>query len=146
MDAEITVVDLEPDDPRFRHDAWPVLRELRPHLSEQSAVAIYNEGYGQGLRYTAAYLDDRCVGVAGWRIVATMVTTRKLYVDDLVTTEQARSRGVGRRLVAALAGRARAAGCTVLDLDSGIQRADAHRFYDREGFDRTSYHFARRVE
>jgi GNAT superfamily N-acetyltransferase len=146
MEAEITVVDLDPDDPRFLLDALPVLRELRPHLTEQSATAVYNEGYGQGLRFTAAYLDDRCVGVAGWRIVATMVATRKLYVDDLVTTEESRSRGVGRRLLATLATRAREAGCSVLDLDSGLQRADAHRFYDREGFDRTSYHFARRLD
>jgi GNAT superfamily N-acetyltransferase len=145
MDDEITLIDLDPDDPRFLSDVLPVLRQLRPHLTEQSAAAVYHEGYGQGLRFTAAYHDDRCLGVAGWRILATMVATRKLYVDDLVTAEEARSRGIGRQLLGALADRARAAGCTALDLDSGLQRADAHRFYDREGFERTSHHFARRL-
>ena len=39
--------------------------------------------------------------------------------------------------------RARAAGCSVLDLDSGVQRRDAHRFYMREGLTISSFHFAR---
>jgi GNAT superfamily N-acetyltransferase len=114
-------------------------------LSPESASAGYEEGWPQGLRYTAAYLDGACVGVAGWRIVATMVAIRKLYVDDLVTTEGCRGRGVGRFLLDALAERARQAGCVVLDLDSGNQRADAHRFYLREGFEKTSIHFARLI-
>ncbi len=98
-----------------------MLVELRPGVTDASFAAIYHEGYAQGLRYLAAYEDDRCVGVAGWRIVATTVATRKLYVDDLVTRAAGRSRGVGRALVRALRERARDAGCTILDLDSGVQ-------------------------
>jgi GNAT superfamily N-acetyltransferase len=142
----VELVDLEPGDPRFVGDALPVLRELRPTLTAASAVAVYEEGIPQGLRFSAVYLDGRCVGVAGWRIVANMVATRKLYVDDLVTTEDCRGQGVGRFLVSALVERARDAGCVVLDLDSGLQRADAHRFYEREGFIKTSFHFARLID
>lgn len=142
----MNLVDLEPGDPRFEHEALPVLRELRPHLSAQSAAEIYAEGYGQGLRFTAAYLDGGCVAVAGWRLVATMVATRKLYVDDLVTTEEHRSGGAGHFLLAGLAKRAREAGCGVIDLDSGNQRTDAHRFYRRQGFENTSAHVVRRVD
>jgi GNAT superfamily N-acetyltransferase len=84
--------------------------------------------------------------VAGWRIVAAMVAIRKLYVDDLVTTESCRGRGVGRFLLGALVERAKESGCVVLDLDSGLERHDAHRFYEREGFERTSFHFARLID
>lgn len=31
--------------------------------------------------------------------------------------------------------------CTVLDLDSGVQRFDAHRFYTREKMNITAHHF-----
>ena len=138
-----TLVDLEPGDPRLEADVLPVLRELRPHLTAASFAAVYERGYPQGLRFMAAYLDGRCVGVAGWRIVANTSTLLKLYVDDLVTTEGARSQGVGRELLIELAQRAQAAGCSVLDLDSGVQRADAHRFYMREGLTISSFHFSR---
>lgn len=29
-----------------------------------------------------------------------------------------------------------------MHLDSGLQRLDAHRFYEREGVKKTGYHFA----
>jgi GNAT superfamily N-acetyltransferase len=139
------LVDIEPDDPRLRHDVLPVLRELRPHLTADDFAGVYAEGHPQGLRFTAAYDGDRCVGVAGWRLVATTTAIRKLYVDDLVTLGSERSRGIGAHLLSELTERARAAGCTILDLDSGVQRADAHRFYMREGLTITSFHFARRL-
>ena len=139
----ITLVDLDPGDPRLATDVLPVLEELRPHLTAESFSDVYERGHAQGLRFTAAYVDGRCVGVAGWRIVATTVTLLKLYVDDLVTTEGARSQGVGRALLDALFEKARAAGCHILDLDSGVHRPDAHRFYMREGLTITSFQFAR---
>jgi GNAT superfamily N-acetyltransferase len=137
------LVDLEPGDPRLAADLLPVLTELRPHLDEASFAAIYAEGHPQGLRFLAAYDGDRCVGVAGWRILALTFAVRKLYVDDLVTTSDGRSKGVGHALLAELETRARAAGCTVLDLDSGVQRHDAHRFYLRERMHISSHHFTK---
>jgi GNAT superfamily N-acetyltransferase len=141
----VMLVDLEPGDERLERDALPVLVELRTDLTAALLAAVYDEGYPQGLRYLAAYDKDRCVGVAGWRVVATTAGIRKLYVDDLVTARVERGRGVGAALLAELEIRARAAGCQVLDLDSGVQRTDAHRFYLRERFEITGFHFARRV-
>jgi GNAT superfamily N-acetyltransferase len=140
--SDLELVDLEPGDGRLE-EALDVLRELRPHLTAASFAAVYAEGHPQGLRFTAAFDGGRCVGVAGWRIVATTANLRKLYVDDLVTTAAHRSTGVGRVLLGALAQRAEAAGCTVIDLDSNVQRADAHRFYMREGLTISAFHFAR---
>jgi GNAT superfamily N-acetyltransferase len=70
---------------------------------------------------------------------------RKLTVDDLVTTADGRSNGVGRALLRDLERRAREAGCTLLDLDSGVHRHDAHRFYLRERFVIAAHHFDRRL-
>jgi GNAT superfamily N-acetyltransferase len=144
-DLGMRLVDLDPGDRRLEEDVLPVLRELRPHLTAESFAVVYEEGYPQGLRFTAAYVGDRCVAVAGWRVVATTAAIKKLYVDDLVTTESERGHGAGRTLLAQLAERARAAGCRVLDLDSGVQRVDAHRFYMREGLAITAFHFGRQI-
>jgi GNAT superfamily N-acetyltransferase len=137
------LVDLEPGDPRLVEDMLPVLRELRPDLDAARLTAVYAEGHRQGLRFLVAYDGDRCVGVAGWRILALTFATRKLYVDDLVTASDGRSQGVGHALLAELEERGRAAGCTVLDLDSGVQRHDAHRFYLRERMHISSHHFSK---
>ena len=137
------LVDIAPDDRAASCAAAPGPAQLRPHLTLDSFTAVYAEGHPQGLRFTAAYDDERCVGVAGWRIVATTQWLRKLYVDDLVTRDSDRSRGVGHRLLAELEERARSAGCHALDLDSGVQRFDAHRFYLRERMRIASHHSSR---
>jgi GNAT superfamily N-acetyltransferase len=136
-------VDFEPSDSRLVTEVLPVLAELRTELTAETFTVVYREGYPQGLRFTAAYDDQRCVAVAGWRVIATTVALRKLLVDDLVVSASARSRGVGGALLAELISRARAAGCRLLDLDSALYRSDAHRFYIREGLPITAFHFGR---
>lgn len=138
------IIDLAAGDHRWDL-ALPVLQELRPHLTRESLEQVLREGAPQGLRFTAVFSDGRCLAVAGWRVVANTSALRKLYVDDLSTTSTARSTGVGAALLEELRGRARAQGCHVLDLDSGVQRHDAHRFYLRERMEITSHHFAQRL-
>lgn len=139
------IIDLEPGDPRLGTEVLPVLRELRPHLTEELFHDVYAEGHGQGLRFTAAYVDGRCAGVAGWRIVVNTSNLRMLYVDDLVVADSTRSAGVGHELLAYLEGCARRAGCQWLDLDSGTHRTAAHRFYLRERMDIVAFHFAKQL-
>ena len=138
------LVDLSVDDPRWSA-ALPVLQELRPHLTAEGLREVYAEGHAQGYRFLAALDGDRCLGVAGHRLVATVFAGRKLYVDDLVTASSERSSGVGKALLDELERRARAAGCSVLDLDSGVQRHDAHRFYLRERMHISSHHFTKHL-
>jgi GNAT superfamily N-acetyltransferase len=144
--VRLQFVDLEPGDPRLEAEVLPVLGELRSELDAAAFAEIYAEGHPQGLRFTAAYdSQGRCVGVAGWRIMATTVARRKLYVDDLVTASSARSLGVGSALLAELTRRASEAGCTAIDLDSAVHRTGAHRFYFREGLQIISFHFGRQL-
>jgi len=84
--------------------------------------------------------------VAGFRVLENLFCGRFLYVDDLVTAAAQRCRGHGAALLAWLRDEARRAGCAQLHLDSGLQRRDAHRFYEREGLPVTSYHFACAVD
>ncbi|MEV8625723.1 GNAT family N-acetyltransferase [Streptomyces sp. NPDC051079] len=141
------IIDVEPGDPRLESDLLPVLGELRPHLTPELFRDVYEQGYPQGLRFSAAYADDgACVGVAGWRIIHNTSSVKKLYVDDLVTTAVSRSGGVGHALVAHLEGHARAADCFELNLDSGTHRTGAHRFYLRERFDIVAFHFTRMLK
>lgn len=140
---DLDLVDVGPDDPRLVDDLLPVLLELRPHLTAASLVEIAERGRPEGLRFTAAYAGGACVAVAGWRFVTNTSAGRKLYVDDLVTDPSRRSEGVGAALLAELERRAVEARCSVLDLDSGVQRTEAHRFYFREGMSIRSFHLAK---
>jgi|SRR5690625_2515993 len=138
------IVDLEPDDPRWEQ-VLPVLQELRTHLTRKLLDQVLAEGTPQGFRFTALFEGSECMAVAGWRVIANTSAIRKLYIDDLCTAPQARSRGHGTALLDELVTRAQELGCTVIDLDSGVQRYEAHRFYFREHMHIRSYHFARQL-
>ena len=137
------LADLPPGDLRW-DSAFPVLRQLRPHLDRDTFDLLHRAGADQGLVFTGAFdTAGACLGLAGWRVMDTTSVLRKLYVDDLVVDAGTRSRGLGAVLLGHLEQRGRAAGCHVLELDSGHQRRDAHRFYRREGYVDVSAHFAK---
>jgi GNAT superfamily N-acetyltransferase len=123
---------------------YPVMRELRPHLDAHVFVEIVREMQRDGYVLVFLKTSDRILGVAGFRTKRTLSCDKFLYVDDLVTVSTERSKGYGRILLEWLKDRARAEGCAQLHLDSGIQREDAHRFYERNGVPAAGYHF--RVE
>jgi GNAT superfamily N-acetyltransferase len=118
-----------------------VAKQLRPHLDEDAFVAQVVRQQGEG--YQLAFFDDggEVRGVAGFRFFETLFAGPMMYVDDLVTDERQRSKGVGGALLDWLAARARERGCIELHLDSGVHRFDAHRFYFTKRMHISSYHF-----
>ena len=120
---------------------FPVMRQLRPDLVEAEFVPIIRRQMAGG--YHLAFLEDGGVvrAVTGYRFIHNLYSTRVLYVDDLVTDSEARSRRYGRRMLDWLIDRARADGCRTLELDSGVQRFDAHRFYLTNRMVIAAHHF-----
>jgi GNAT superfamily N-acetyltransferase len=120
---------------------FAVMSQLRPHLTQQQYVEQVKTQMQDGYRLACAVAADSVVAVAGYRISHSLAWGRFMYVDDLVTDEARRSKGFGKALLNWLVDEARHSGCGELHLDSGLQRKDAHRFYEREGMEITGYHF-----
>jgi GNAT superfamily N-acetyltransferase len=119
-----------------------VMRQLRPQISEASYLEtvrrmMQTDGYLQA----AVFEDDTVVAVAGYRFMEMLFSGKSLYVDDLNTDETRRSRGHGGMLMDWLKREAKERGCAQLQLDSGVQREQTHRFYFREGLSINCYHF-----
>ena len=124
---------------------FPVMSQLRPHLSAEEFVPRIRRQQASGYRLAFLDADGKVAAVAGFRILENLAWGRFLYVDDLVTDGESRSRGHGERLFAWLVAEARRNGCSELHLDSGVQRFGAHRFYLRHGMDITSHHFGMKI-
>ena len=126
---------------------WPVMRQLRPHLTEASYVAMVERmRAAEGFRLAAVVQDGQIRAVAGFRRLEMLYCGVILSIDDLVSDEAQRSAGHVKRLLDWLKAEARATGCGQLHLDSRLSRADAHRFYHREGFETLGYHFVAHLE
>lgn len=122
---------------------FDVMAELRPHLERATFVDRVREMEPAGYRLAWLEHEGAVVVVAGYRIATNLHLGRHLYLEDLVTAATARSAGHGERMLAWLLGQARTAGCGWFELDSGVQRSGAHRFYFRHGFSIAGYRFRR---
>lgn len=119
-------------------------RELRPQLPAEY-VATLRRIFAGGARMLVGVQGERVVGLAVWRVQENTVFGRFLYVDDLVTDPAVRSRGVGAALLSRCESIAVEEGCREFVLDSGLARAQAHRFYFREGLVVRGFHFGKTI-
>lgn len=123
-----------------------VMRQLRPHIKANDYLSIVRRMMASDGYRLAGVRDAGIVrAVAGYRFMEMLYCGRILYVDDLITDEQGRSHGYGKRLLEWLKEEARSRKCNELHLDSGVQRGQAHRFYFREGMTISSYHFRKKL-
>jgi GNAT superfamily N-acetyltransferase len=120
---------------------FPIMRQLRSHLDSTQFIPTVRRQEKQG--YQLAYLEDHGTiqAVAGFRRIDNLAFGGVLYVDDLVTDTDARSKGYGGQLLRWLRAHARADACNSVQLDTGVQRKDAQRFYDRQGMRLSAYHY-----
>lgn len=139
-------------DPALRHletpedlrACLPLMRELRPHLSDaddfiQRIGRMQQESY----RLLAAVQDGQAVALAGYRYQENLIYGRFMYVDDLVVQDTQRGSRWGARLISALDELARGAGCDKLVLDTGMGNALAQRFYFRQGLLTSAIRFSK---
>jgi GNAT superfamily N-acetyltransferase len=123
-------------------DCWPVMAQLRPHLKENDFVSMVRQQFGEGYRLAFIRRNQKVAAVAGFRVLHSLAWGRFCYVDDLVTDEQAQGQGLGTELLDWLCQFARSEDCRRLELDSGVQRFAAHRFYLRHRMFISCHHFS----
>lgn len=123
--------------------AYPVMHELRTHLSEAEYLDLLNE-ITERHDYRLFALRDagQIVALAGIEIMVTLYFGKTVHVHELITTESGRSKGYGQKLLGCMDDFARENGCKVVWLTSATHRVNAHRFYEEHmGYERTGYVF-----
>ena len=145
--GKIRIIDINDAQGRVIEPGWlaraeAVHRQLRPQLPAEYSAKMQRV-FGGGARMTVAVHGGEVAGVAVHRIHENTFDGVQMYVDDLVSDESRRSQGIGKALMRHLEAIAIEANCARLNLDSGTQRQQAHRFYFREGMVITSFHFGK---
>jgi GNAT superfamily N-acetyltransferase len=120
----------------------PVMAELRPQISRHEFLPLVKRlAANHGFRI--AFLeDDGIKAVAGYRVAEWLAGGRYLEIEDLVTTESARSKGHGAALFDWILAEAAREGCRQVRLVSNVRRVDAHRFYARKGMTHEAHYFS----
>jgi glucosamine-phosphate N-acetyltransferase len=140
-------VTIRPTKPEDFDDIVPLFKQLWPAnpIDVKAARDIFNRGLASDQRaYLCAWQGDRIIGFGTLVIRDCLWLQGDVgYICDLVVEQEQRSRGVGTALVERAVEIARQRGCRRIELDSGFHRTEAHRFYERRGFEKRAFLFSR---
>jgi ribosomal protein S18 acetylase RimI-like enzyme len=139
--------------PKPRPEPKLVLRDARPKDAAALAELIVALGYevtpaeiGRRLKGVAAIVAEQggLVGAVTLAITPVLHRPRPVgRISMLVVAEKMRGAGIGAALVAEAERRLKAKGCGLIEVTSNRKRLRAHIFYERLGYERTSYRFAK---
>ncbi len=124
----------------------PALLVLRPHLSDETALAIIHQQQAQE-RVRVAFVaieGQPAPAVITYRELTFLFSGKTIYIDDLTTLPAGRGKGYAGALLDFVIDQARQRGFDTVSLDSGHgeNRADAHRLYLNKRFRISSHHFS----
>jgi hypothetical protein len=143
--VQITGPDREILTPDWLARAEQVHRQLRPQ-TPTDYLAKMAKVFTDGGEMCVCAEGETVLGVAVYRSFENTFSGYRFYVDDLVTDEKHRSRGVGHMLMEYLEAEAKRRGAGSFELESGTQRTRAHKFYFREGMTVGSFSFRKALK
>lgn len=137
--AAQTIKDLE--------NFYPLLIELRPHLTFESFLDTYNHAHkNDQYELVGFYEEDHLIGLIGYRVLYDFVRGRHLYIDDLITSETIRSKGLGKRVLEFAEEKARELNCTGgLRLCAALENTRGIKFYENNGWKARTYAFTKKL-
>ena len=115
---------------------YPLLTELRPNLTFDKFLDTYYNAQKNDQYELVGFLDgEEVIALIGYRILYDFVRGRHLYIDDLITNKNFRSKGAGAFVLQFAEDKARELNCVggmrlcaVLENERGIQ------FYEKNGW------------
>jgi GNAT superfamily N-acetyltransferase len=128
-------------------EAFPVMNQLRTHLDERGYLQLVQEATDkEGYKMAALYENEKIAAVTGFMTMITLYNGNFIWVCDLVTDSDSRSKGYGEALLSYVHNWAKENGYDIVSLSSGLQRVDAHRFYENKmEYDKVSFVFLKKL-
>jgi GNAT superfamily N-acetyltransferase len=113
---------------------FPLMHELRPHLSLSEYLTVYDEAHkADKFEIVALKENEVIVALMGYRILHDLVRGKHVYIDDLVVSKDVRSKGYGAQLLSYAESVARELKCP-LRLCTGLDNSRGMKFYERNGW------------
>jgi len=124
-------------------EIYPVIKQLRTHLSEKEFLEIVEKAIKvHQYKLYGVWEGNEVMGAVGFMPMTTLYYGDFIWICDLVTDNKKRSKGYGTQLIDFVETYAIERSYFTIALSSGINRLDAHRFYEEKGeYHKVSYVF-----
>ncbi len=126
--------------------AYEVVSQLRVDLSYKEFEDLIYDMRTMEYKIFGIMDDEELITYAGVAIQTNLYHKRHLYIFDLVTDEKYRGKKYGKMMLDYLQDYAKIGMCKNIVLSSGLQRGQAHEFYEKNGFIKKSYVFLKSLD
>ncbi len=121
-----------------------LLQQLRPRLeTSEKCKKAFDLAKKSDIKFLAIYDDNLLKGIISYRIMFNLYLEEHLVIDDLIIEENLRGKGIGTKLINFVIQLAEKKNIKTIKLDSGLQRNQAHNFYENLGWEKKCFTFER---
>lgn len=122
----------------------PLLDELGYPVGAEVLADRFARYSAKGEQALVAERDDEITGLLTLHVTPVLHRAGPVgRITNLVVAESAHGQGVGRALMDVAEERLWAEGCVLIEVTSNRKRTDAHAFYEKLGYENTSFRFVK---
>lgn len=124
----------------------PLMQELYPNLTATYYAEMLDKMLPHNYGQVAVFEGERCLGISGYWFGTKLWCGSYIELDNVIVSEKARGKGVGKLLSDYLEAKANELNCNILVLDAYTNNFKAHRFYYNQGFAPRGFHFIKLLQ
>ena len=124
---------------------WPFIKMLNPTMKKREFNVMLPEMLKDGFRVAAIVENGNTLGISGFWIGYKFYSRKFLHIDAFCVAPEARSKGVGKKLLDWMEKLAAKEKCNMIVLNTYATNTASHKFYAREDYVIAGYHFLKKL-
>lgn len=124
---------------------YPLVEQLNDDLEQEQFTIYLADMLENRYRCVGAWGEGKLLGAMGFWVSTRFWTGKFLEIDNVVTDEAARGRGIGAKLAKWVDEEAERLGCSRVIAAVYTRNNAAHRFYARERYDILGFYFTKKL-
>lgn len=119
--------------------AYEILMEIRDNQSLDDFCTMFYFMKEDGYKMVGLYDNNELITITNIKLDFSSYYGKYVYIYDLITKEDKRSQGFGKKMIKYITSLATSFDCDNIVLNSLIDKVEAHKFYQRENFTQNFY-------
>ena len=122
----------------------PLLQLLNKNILEEVLKVRLDEMIKQGYLCVGIFDQEKLIGICGLWILTKYYVGKHIEPDNIIILPEYQNKNIGTKLMAWIEKYAKEQGCVASELNCYVGNKDAHRFWEKEGYDVIALHFQKR--
>jgi len=122
----------------------PLLQVLNDKISEEVLKARLDEMLKQGYLCVGLFDNNKLIGICGLWILTKYYVGKHMEPDNIVILPEYQNKNIGTKLMVWIDNYAKEQGCVASELNCYVGNKDAHRLWEKEGYEVIALHFQKR--